>query len=106
MTEDMVKIKTPKGEDRVTYHRLEMEDGRGGGQPTKVWIFLKILAKNQGFISSKTKYDPTIPDTAKRFNKHMKTLFGINESVFKGHYKKEKGYKTKIMFSDQTTVVD
>lgn len=51
MAEDMVKIKTPKGEDRFTYHQLKMQDRRIGDQPTMVWGFLKILAKTHGFLS-------------------------------------------------------
>ena len=107
VADDMVRIRTPKGEGRVTYHTLKMFDIRKGDSPIMIWELLKLFAKNDGFISSmNTKYDPRLPDTAKRLNKHLKELFGINESIYKAHYKKEKGYRTKIHFSDQTIVAD
>ena len=100
---DMVKIKTPQGEGRFTYHELGMSDKRAGDKPTMLWELLKLFAKNQGFISSQNpNYDPKLPDTAKRLNKHLKGRFRINETIYIGHYKKEKGYKTKIKFYDHT----
>ncbi|NQT56100.1 MAG: hypothetical protein HQ551_07715 [Desulfobacteraceae bacterium] len=107
VADDMVRVKTPKGENRCTYHELGMSDKRIGDKPTMLWELLKLFAKNDGFISSMNpKYDRCLPDTAKRLNAHLKKLFGINESIYQGHYKKMKGYRTKIKFSDQTIVAD
>ena len=100
---NMVRIKTPQGEGRFTYHQLGMQDERAGDKPTMLWELLKLFAKNSGFISSQNpNYDPKLPDTTKRLNKHLKEFFGINETIYTGHYKKEKGYRTKIKFYDYT----
>jgi len=98
---DTLRIKTPQSEGRFTYHELKMSDKRRGDKPTMLWELLKLFAKNQGFISSQNpNYDPKLPDTAKRLNKHLKELFGIKDSIYQEHYKKEKGYRTRIKFSD------
>jgi len=100
---ETVRIETPKGKGLFTYHKLNMEDKRSGNKPTVVWKLLILFAENQGNISSQSiVYDPRLPDTAKRLNKHLQKLFGIPESIYIGHYKSLKGYKTKIFFSDQT----
>ena len=102
--EGAVRIKTPKGEGRFTYSELGMSDKRSGNKPTMLWGLLKIFAKNHGIVESQNvKFDRKLPDTANRLNKHMQSLFVINDTIFEGHYKKIKGYKTKIIFSDQTT---
>jgi len=100
---DTVRVETPERKDRFTYHKLGMADGRSGDSPTMLWELLKLFAKNKGFISSQnTDYNRKLPDTAKRLNAHLQKLFGINDSIYMGHYKKERGYRTKIRFSDQT----
>jgi len=100
---DTVRIETPQGEGRFTYHDLGMKDKRKGNQPTILWELVRLFAKNNGFISSQNpNYDPKLPDTAKRLNYHLQKHFGINESIYTGHYKKEKGYRTKIKFYDRT----
>lgn len=105
--DDTVKIKTPQGEGIFSYHQLGMSNENTRElRPTVLWAFVKILSENDGFISSKNPdYNSKFPDTAKRLNKHLKQLFGIDESIYQGHYKKMKGYKTKIFFSDRTKVV-
>jgi len=101
--DNMVRIKMPQAENLFTYHELEMKDKRKGDQPTMLWELLKLFAKNNGFISSQNpKYDPKLPETAKRLNYHLKKLFGIDESIYTGHYKKEKGYRTRINFYNRT----
>ena len=103
---ESVRIDTPQGSERLSYHELGMSDKRSTNKPTMLWFLLKLFAQNQGYISSTNpKYDSKLPDTAKRLNGHLKKLFGINESIFTGHYKAEKGYRTKILFSDQTIAV-
>lgn len=103
LADDMIKIKTPQGEAKFTYHQIGLQDNRKGDQAGMLWGLLKLFAKNNGFISSKnTSYDPKLPDTAKRLNNHLKKIFRIQKSIYAGHYKKEKGYKTKIKFHNQT----
>ena len=103
ISNDTVRIKTPDSEKRFTYSELGLLDERTGDRPTRLWGLLKIFAQNQGvFSADNTDYDPKLPDATKALNKHLKEFFGINDSIFKGHYKKERGYKTKILFGDQT----
>ena len=103
VADDTVRIKTPNAEGPFTYHELRMNDKRSGDRPTMVWELLKLFAKSEGFISSQSnRYDSKLPDTAKRLNKHLKQLFGIDRSIYRGHYKKENGYRTRITFHDQT----
>lgn len=103
VSDDTVRIKTPDWERRLTYHQLGFADKRKADEPIKPWRLLKIIAQNNGIISRENlKYDPTIPDTAKRLNTHLKKLFGIDDSIYLGHYKREKGYKTKIRFTNRT----
>ena len=104
---DTVRIETPQGKGRYTYHVLKMADGRPGDKPKEVWATLKQFAKNQGIIPPKNHNyrEPPIkalPEKAKHLNSHLKKLFRIKESIFKYHYKKHKRYETQIIFSDQT----
>lgn len=101
IADDMVRVKTPQDEGRFTYHELGLSDKRKGDKPKMIWELLKLFAEKNGFIfSQNVKYDSKLPDTAKRLNAHLKKLFGIQDSIYKAHYKKEKGYRTKIEFSD------
>jgi hypothetical protein len=104
--EEVVRVETPQNSGQFSYHQLEMADERTNDKrPNAIWILLKMFAKNQGIISRQTiNYDPTLPDTAKRLNKQLQKLFDIKDSIYVGHYKAEKGYRTKIIFSDQTQV--
>ena len=103
IADDTVSIITPEIKERFKYSELGLSDKRKGDQPIVLWTLLKLFAENKGFISrSNPKYDPKLPDWAKRLNMHLKGLFGINESIYTGHYKKEKGYRARINFSNQT----
>lgn len=104
--DELVRIITPDGEGLFTYHQLGMADRRKGDQPTMLWGLFKMFAEYRGFISSKhiEHYDPAIPNTTKRLNINLQKVFGINESIYTAHYKKAKGYKTKIFFSDARDV--
>jgi len=104
LDDDRVRIETPQGEGRYAYPELKLADGRHG-KPTMLWELVKLFAINNGQITSTNlNYDPRLPDTTKRLNKHFKQLFRIDDSIYQGHYKSLKGYKTKIFFSDQTKV--
>jgi hypothetical protein len=106
VSEEMVRVKTPQGESLFTYHQLGMADRRKGDQPTTVWALLKIFAQSGGSISRSegVEYLSRLPDTTKRLNKRLQELFGVHESIFKGHYKKEKAYKARITFRDHREV--
>ena len=102
---DTVRIETPSGTGRFSYHQLGMVDKRKGDKPTLLWTFLLLLATSDGVISSNApEYDPRLPDTAKRFNKKLKEIFGIDESIYRDHYRKHKEYRTKIKFENQTYI--
>lgn len=102
--DDTVRLETPNVNGRYSYHDLGMSDKRSGNRPTVIWVLLKLFAKYQGEISrnSDVDYDPKLTDNVKRLNKHLKGLFGIDDTIFLAHYKKNGAYKTKIFFSDQT----
>lgn len=103
IADDTVRVKTPNGEGKFNYHKLELTDKRKGDQPTVLWPLLRLFIKERGTISSQTpNYNPKLPDTTKRLNRHLKELFGIKESIYTGHYKKENGYRLKFVVSDQT----
>ena len=102
LAHDLVRIKTPEGEDRVTYHQLGMADKRKGDTPTILWETLKVLLINKGTVSRENiEYNSKLPDNFKRLNNHLKELFQIDESAFP-HYKKEKGYKAKFNCRNDT----
>jgi len=100
---DTVRIKTPWGEERYTFSELGLSDKRKGDGSTMLWELLKVFAKKGGQVGrEKNDYDPKLPDTAKRLNYKLKEIFGINDSIYKSHYKLEKAYITKIHFKDRT----
>jgi hypothetical protein len=126
---DTVRVETPQGKGLFTYHQLGMSDKRSGNKPTVLWFLFTQFCKNQGLISPKDPgYIDDLAKAASRLNIHLEKLFGINESIYTGHYKKLKriysdqekaphqdtkttskvprtvGYKTRIFFSDQTNV--
>jgi hypothetical protein len=104
--DETVRIKTPDWEEPFDFSGLGISHKRNPKKATRLWTLLKLFAQNAGFISrDNPDYDRTLPDTAKALNKRFKELFGINDSIYQGHYKKEKGYRTKIFFSDQTSVL-
>lgn len=102
-TDELVYVKTPKGEARVRYDLLGFADKRSGDDPNKTtWPLFTVLARFGGEISSKSShYKRELPDHARLLNKHLKSLFEINESIFTAHYRKEKRYKTRFSISDQ-----
>jgi hypothetical protein len=106
ISDDTVRIKTPNLEERFNYSELALSDKRKSDSTTLLWELLKLFAKNNGLIlSNDPDYDPKLLNSTKRLNKHLKELFGINDSIYQGQYKIERGYRTKIFFSDQTSVL-
>ena len=100
---DTVRIQTPHVEGRFQFSALGLQDKRKGDAPGMLWELLKVFAKNNGSITrTNIEYNRKLTDTAKRLNRRMKEIFGIRESIFKAHYKKERGYRTRIIFRDTT----
>jgi len=111
---DTVRIETPCNSGQFSYQQLGMSFKRSANKPKKVWAILKLFATYNGNISGEIpesarrillndyKIDTykKLPDYTKRLYKHLKDLFGINDSIFKYHYNRYKEYITKIKFSD------
>jgi hypothetical protein len=109
---ETVKIRGSLGEYSFTYAELELSDMRTVDKPTKLWDYLVAFCHHQGFLSpnlvsgrNRELVRQNLTTYASRLNKYLQNLFGITESVFAGSYKKNKGYKMKILFSDETQVV-
>jgi hypothetical protein len=107
ISDDVVEIKTPLGTGKFSYRQLHMADNRTRERKSNMlWELLKLFAKSHRRIEpTNEKYDPTLPDTAKRLSKHLQGLFDIHETIFTGHYKAKGCYETKIIFSDKTQVI-
>jgi hypothetical protein len=115
--EDRIRIETPEGSSRFSYHQLGMANNKSG-KPKIGWHILKLFARYSGRLDNQMEesakrillndfnidYSMKLPDYTKSLNKHLKKLFGIKDSIFKYHYKKHKAYITKIEFSDRTQI--
>jgi hypothetical protein len=109
-----VKIETPEGSRRFSYHELGLANIKSG-KPKIGWHILKLFAIYSGRLDDQIEesakrillndfnidYYRKLPNYTKRLNKHLKEFFGIKDSIFKYHYKKSKAYITKIIFSDR-----
>ncbi len=102
VADDMVRVKTPQGEGRFTYHQLDFADKRKGDKPTVLWTLLRTFAENKGRISRAEgiPYLSQLPNTAKRLDWHLRKVFEINKRIYKAHYKSEKGYTTRFTVLD------
>ena len=106
LSNETVLVEAPHGEDKFSYYELDLADGRKKKGCGVLWVLFSSFAENQGFISGQnSEYMSNLTDNAKRLNTHLQQLFGIDESIYKAHYKKERGYRTKIIFSDATNVI-
>jgi len=104
-SKDQVRIKTPEGEKTLHYAAIGMEDGRSPENKKRIWALLILFAENNGEIdldkikenkhifgnpnkdSEKQLFDKFMSAT-KELNKHLKNVFGINDSIYLGSYKK------------------
>lgn len=104
LSDEMVRIVTPKGEGRFTYHELGFKNQTKGNQPVAIWNTLKLFCKLGGEISSSKieSYDPKLVKNISLLNKRLQRLFSI-KSNFHPHFKKARGYKSEINFSDETS---
>lgn len=100
--DDLVYVKTPKGEARVRYDSLKFADRRRGDKPKEIWRIFELFAKQSGEISRENpQYDRYLADKASDLNKHMQKVFSIKESIFTGHYRKMRQYKTRFAIRDE-----
>lgn len=101
-SDTLVYVKTPKGEARVEYNMLEFVDRRSGDKPNETtWPLFQAFARLNGEISKESQhYIRNISDRASDLNTHLKRIFGIKESIYTGHYKKEWKYKTRFKIRD------
>jgi hypothetical protein len=107
---ELVHVRTPAGESRLMFSDLGFQDKRKGDKPNKTtWVFFLVLAVCQGDTrneSDKIKKHISQADMAKfserarRLDAHLKKVFGINESIYKGHYRKFNGYVTRFNIQD------
>lgn len=110
ISDEMCRIKTPKGEEKYHYSQIGMADKRKIEKPTLLWHMMKMFAIASGCISQKTmavyahgrdsEKIEDIPKTAQRLDKHLQKFFGIKDSIFAERYKKHHEYRTKITFRD------
>jgi hypothetical protein len=98
---DVVRIETPRGDGRYSYHELGMSDKRGGNKPIKIWHLLQVFARLSGRIGSGTGESvDDLPNLTKRLNRHFKNLFEIDDSIYLSHYRKSHEYVTKFEIND------
>jgi endogenous inhibitor of DNA gyrase (YacG/DUF329 family) len=103
---DTVKIKTPEWDKPYSYHQLGLSDGRNSDKPTQLWDMLRIFCMCEGRISKEKIFitDLSQKKLTTRLNAKLKRIFGIKESIYMGHYNKEKEWRTKINFKAQLEV--
>jgi len=107
--DDTCRIKTPDGEKRYTFAELGMSDKRKGDSPRQLWELMTLFATTGGCITGTVmarynggrgrKFD--FQTATKQLNKHLQAYFGIKESIFTDHYKKNREYRTKMKFHDR-----
>jgi len=98
---DKFMVKTPLGHGYYDHIDLKLHnDKMKSKKPNSLWYFLETLANMNGFLSTKGVQNfEKISSDAKRLNKHLKQLFGINESIYKDRCDRIGGYKTKFNIS-------
>lgn len=110
LSNELVKIETPRGSGRFNYAQLGLTDRRKGDAPNKIWRCLTMFAEHQGNVSSSSSGIPfdikeNLVKNASRLNMHLQEVFGIKESIYEDiSYKSAKRYKTKLFFSDATQI--
>jgi len=99
---DQVKIKTPSGEERYSYAEIGMASKKNTETKKRIWkVFMLFAIKNriididtiqkvEHTFQGSGKQDPyqIFITATKELNKHLKDLFGIEDSIYVGHYKK------------------
>lgn len=103
ISDEEVKI-TVKGQSR-TIHFSEMgfKDRRKGGQPTKLWLILRLLAEHNGQIAwgdlKLRGQEDKLKHNVSELRKCLKAYFVIDDDPFYP-YKEERSYRTRFIIED------
>ncbi len=87
-----VQVKTPAGAKLFQYYDLGFQNKRTGTE-NRLWEFLVKLCSGYGF----KKWDDHLKKDASRCNLYMQEIFGIKDSIYKGHYRKQRRYVPKFI---------
>lgn len=102
ISDHVVKIRTPRGEERLTYGEMGFADKRNPDKPTKLWTLLLAFCECRGTIQPAGQIDQGLYKAVSDLNRKLQRLFGITESFLSGgRYQRKKGYVSKIRFADQ-----
>jgi hypothetical protein len=102
ISDDAVRIRTPKGMHRLSYSEMGLSDKRKGDKPSRLWILLERFCETKGTIQPKGKVDQSLYKAVSDLNTKLQKFFGIPESFLSGgRYQERKGYVAKIHFADQ-----
>ena len=103
VSDDAIVVKAPGFETkRFNYTDLGMRDGRRGDMPTKIWDIIKLLANQNGKITTKEmgfNNRGRIEKTISRLRKKLETAFGIDENSILFN-KKGKSFRTVFKITD------
>lgn len=105
-SDELVYVKTPMGDGRMRFDQLGFVDKRKGDAPNiSTWPLFTVFARLEGKISIQSPYyDRRTPDKARLLNRHLKRLFGINDSIYTEHYRKFKRYKVRFHIRDERII--
>ena len=98
LNETKIKVRNLKNnkEDVFSYIDLNMVDIQTR-KSNAVWRFQQLLISYGGFLPlSEIQDQERAKQTAERYNKLLKKLFRIDESIYRGPAKKEGGYRLRI----------
>jgi hypothetical protein len=86
-----IKVSCNDKEERFTFGELGFTDKRKGDKLTKLWIYLKEIIKHGGDLTWKntSEYNDQLVKDASRLNIHLKKLFGIEDNIYTGHFRKK-----------------
>ena len=96
----MVRIKTPDHEKLYTHHLLGMYHKQNPGKPTRMWFLLVWFAKDEKIVNITEELKGLIGQK-KLLDHHLQNLFGIEDTIYKGHARRCKGHETKIQFRSE-----
>ena len=85
--------------ETFTLSQLDLVNKRNR-KPSALGVLFIALCVWRGEIPSE-KFEEKYLYQTSQLNNHLQKLFGINDSIFVGHYKKIGAWKTKIVFSDR-----
>jgi hypothetical protein len=102
VSHDSMRVTTPMGTEIFSYHELGLSDKRKADAHSVMWTLLMEFAKQSGTInpSDQTPLGNNLVSTKNRLDKHLKTLFGINDPIC-DHYRKKKAYILNFKINDQ-----